>query len=400
MAWRPFEPPCPTGIASMRPEDPTARNRPRYIAALAIVGTVGTIVSMVSPLIVDALVRSTNLTLAQAGFCASLEIGATCAGNLTAIFLMRSMGPRRLIGAGLILMVVGNLLCYHIPGFHSFAAFRAGAGLGSGLTNVWAGLIVQTARPQRNYAIYMAVNNLAVAMLGAAVPSLVHWRGVGAVYLCIALIPLLCTAALGVLPSRAAIARADNGIRPVNVAGQTAAAAMQFLFFFSLSIVWVFLSQYGVRSHIGEAALSTVVSLGWLLVAPLGSLAASYLDGRVSAQKVLFPSSLVLIGVITLLSFAGDRTLFSGASLLLIFLWSFMVPAMMDLVARLDPGGRLGTVTNLMAILGFAAGPAAGSLLIQSSPLGALTVVSVLGFAAMILTIPLAARSSALPERA
>jgi predicted MFS family arabinose efflux permease len=384
----------------MRPEDPTARNGPRYIAALAIVGTVGTIVSMVSPLIVDALVRSTNLTLAQAGFCASLEIGATCAGNLAAIFLMRSMGPRRLIGAGLILMVVGNLLCYHIPGFHSFAAFRAGAGLGSGLTNVWAGLIVQTARPQRNYAIYMAVNNLAVAMLGAAVPSLVHWRGVGAVYLCIALIPLLCTAALGVLPSRVAVARADNGIRPFNVSGQTAAAAMQFLFFFSLSIVWVFLSQYGARSHIGEAALSTVVSLGWLLVAPLGSLAASCLDGRVSAQKVLFPSSLVLIGAITLLSFTDDRVLFSSASLLLIFLWSFMVPAMMDLVARLDPGGRLGTVTNLMAILGFAAGPAAGALLIQSSPLGALTVVSVVGFAAMILTIPLAARSSALPERA
>jgi predicted MFS family arabinose efflux permease len=384
----------------MQPEYPTARDRPRYIAALAIVGTVGTIVSMVLPLIIDALVRSTNLTLPQAGFCASLEIGATCVGNLAAVFLIRSTGPRRLIGAGLVLMVVGNLLCYHIPGFHSFAAYRAVAGLGSGLTNVWAGLIVQTSRPQRNYAIYMAVNNLAVAVLSAAVPSLVHWRGVGAVYLCIALIPLACIAALPILPSRAEAARADNNtLRPFNLSGQTAAGAMQFLFFFSLSIVWMFLAQFGSRSHIGEADLSAVVSLGWFLVAPLGSLAASCLDRKVSAQAILFPSSVFLIGVIALLTFTDDRMLFSSGSLLLIFLWSLMVPAMMDLVAQLDASGRLGTVTNLLAILGFAAGPAAGALLIQSSPMSALTVVSALGFAAMILTIPVAARSSALPER-
>jgi MFS transporter, DHA1 family, inner membrane transport protein len=394
-----IEPTRSSGV-SMGPNAVT-RDRALYILALAIVGTVGTIVSMVSPLIVDALVRSTNLTLSQAGFCASLEIGATCLGNLAAVFLMRSVGPRRLIGVGLILMVIGNVLCYHIPGFHSFATYRSCAGLGSGLTNVWAGLIVQTARPQRNYAIYMAVNNLAVAILGAAVPSLVRWQGVGAVYLCIALIPLLCAAFLGLLPSRAEATRIDRGVGPANRSGQTAASAMQFFFFFGLSIVWVYLSQYGSRSHIGEASLSTVVSLGWLLVAPLGSLAASYLDRRVSARKVLFPSSLVLIGVITLLSFTDDRVLFSSASLLIIFLWSLMVPPMMEMVAQLDASGRLGTVTNLMAILGFAAGPAVGASLIQNSPIGALTAVSVLGFVAMIFTIPLAAaHSSAVPEHA
>src|SRR5579863_4728249 len=216
--------------------DVLVKDRALYIAALASVGTVGTIVSMVSPLIVDALVRSTDLTLSQAGFCASLEIGATCAGNLAAVFLTRRLGPRRLIGAGLILMVTGNVLCYHIPGFLSFASYRSLAGLGSGLTNVWAGLIVQTARPQRNYAIYMAVNNVAVAALGAAVPSLVRWEGVGAVYLCIALVPLLCAAFLGLLPSRAAESGANGKVDPWNRSGQAAACAMQFFYFFSLSI--------------------------------------------------------------------------------------------------------------------------------------------------------------------
>jgi predicted MFS family arabinose efflux permease len=369
---------------------PTEPDRPRYIAALASVGAISTIVSMVSPLIVNALVVSTPLSLPQAGYAASIETAGSCIGNLLAIFLSRRIGPRKLIGAGLILMMGGNFLCYHIGGFASFAAVRAAAGFGCGLTNVWGGLIVQTSRPQRNYAIYMGVTNFAVAVLGAGVPLLVHWQGVGAVYGAIGLFPLLCLAALGALPSAPSCQPVPGEVASADRLRKFAASAMQFLFFFSLSIVWVFLSDFGSRGKIGDSLLSTTVSLGWLLVAPLGSIASGYLEGKASASKSVFFSSLLFIGIVVSLWAGRGPTLFCAAVILFILAWAFVVPAMIHIVAEIDSSGVLGIVANLLAILGFAVGPAVGAAILQNSSLGALVAASILGFALMIVTIPLA----------
>ncbi len=370
-------------------------DQPRYIAALSIVAAVSTIVSMVSPLIVNALVLSTPLTLPQAGYATSLEMAGNCLGNGAAVLLARRIGPRTLIGVGSILMLIANLLCHSIGGFASFSAIRTAAGFGCGLTNVWAGLIVQTARPQRNYAIYMGVTNLAVAILGSCVPLLVRFKGAGAVYVAIAVFPLLCIAVLGLMPSSPAAGQHAAGAASRNVRPKSAASAMQFLFFFSLSIVWVFLSDFGLRAKISESILSTTVSLGWLFIAPLGSLAASYSEGKLSAGKNVFGSVLIFIAIVALLWFGHSPLLFCSAVILLIFVWAFTVPAMIYIVAEIDTSGELGTIVNLLAIVGFAVGPAVGAAILAHSTLGMLAAASMLGFAALLVTVPLSAPRSA-----
>ena len=366
-----------------------------YIATVVAIGVVGTLVIGVSPLIVSGLVESAHLTITQAGYCASIETGGMCLGIILALLLTHRSGPQRLISSGLVVMVVGNLLSTQAVGFASFAGIRLATGIGSGLTILYSLLLAQTTRPQRNFAILMAANVVVSSVCSAAVPTLLAWHGIAGVYLALTLAPLACLLNVRSLATRSTVASTNPPQRgpqrhvPMRTRRIWSACALQLMVTCSLALIWTYLSAFGTRSGISGTGIALTVSLSWLGAGSLGSLSAGLLDGRVNATRILLACALCFIGIIAMLWYGRLPTLFYLNVALFVFVWSVIFPSLMELLAVLDPRGRLAMIGILLQTVGFALGPALGAAILGLSSLANIALTGVLGFAASIATLRL-----------
>lgn len=383
MATREFA--VPLGVQVATPGD-----RRSYVATLVLIGTVAALVMSISPLIVDGLVTAAHLTLSEAGYCASLETVGVCLGTAAALFMERRTSPRAIMAIGLIGMVIGNLLSAKAAGFLGFAMVRFATGASCGLTMIFSGLLAQTMRPQRNFAIYMGVNVVSVALIGMIVPSLVAWKGVAGIYGAIALFGLLCLVnikALSDRPERDTRTTATGVDRARPVRGVVAGCIIQIMFTYGLSMIWTYLAAFGNRRGVGADTLSFVIAISWLLAGAGGSLAAGLLDGKVASRKLVAISGLAFILTVALLWYgAGEvATYVSVASF--IFWWSFVFPPIMNVMAELDPLGQFATIGMLLQTAGFAIGPATAALILRHISLGPVAVAAVIAFVGMIVAL-------------
>lgn len=361
-----------------------ASNGVWYLTILIAIGILGSLVLGVSPLIVQGLVQTVHLTLPQAGYCASAETAGLCFGTALALGLGGRLSFRSVVGAGLLLMILGNVLCAVANGFPAFAALRFLTGIGAGLTMVVNGLLAQTARPQRNFAIYNGFNVATFSAAGSVVPWLLGVGGIVGVYIGVALLAAACVVNIGVVPCRTAGGEAGQEAVPAFRAilrdGGLPACAMQFAFAFGLSIVWTYLGEFGSRSGVSEAHVSSAVSVNWLIAGELGCLATGLLDGRTSPRTLVLMSCLGFIAADILFSLGHGLIAFEIGVALFLFNWSVAFPSVMSVVAKLDPSGQLATAAMLVQMAGFSVGPALGAFLLQSGSLQIIGAVSVLGF--------------------
>jgi predicted MFS family arabinose efflux permease len=337
-----------------------------YIATVVAIGVVGTLVIGVSPLIVSGLVESAHLTITQAGYCASVETGGMCLGIILALLLTHRSSSRRLISGGLVVMVVGNMLSTQAIGFASFAGLRLATGIGSGLTILYSLLLAQTARPQRNFAILMAANVVVSSACSAAVPALLAWHGIAGVYLALTLAPLACLLNVRALTGRSTVKSTNSQQRGPqrHVSMLTrriwSACALQLVVTCSLALIWTYLSAFGTRSGISGTAIALAVSLSWLGAGSVGSLSAGLLDGKVKATRIVLVCALCFIGIIAMLWFSRLPTLFYLNVALFVFVWSVIFPPLMEILAVLDPRGRLAMIGILLQTVGFSLGAGTG----------------------------------------
>lgn len=380
----------------MSATSPSVEDGKAYIAASVAIGVNSGVVMSVSPLIVDALVHFAHLSLSQAGYIAAIETGGICVGTAFVLTLSKHASPRSAIMAGLLMMLVGNILSAGVTGFAGFAGIRFLTGFGCGLTMLFTALLARTSRPQRSFSIFMGANVLAVAAIGGGVPLVLGRWGIAGIYGLIGTISLLCLFGVKAIPGSGRVIAADRADCPVPPAARvkidrriSTAFVMQFLFPCSLAMVWTFLASFGIRRGVDATALSFVVSIGWLLAGTAGSVAAGMIDGKLRASTLVVGSAAAFIAVIAVLWFAGGPTLFYLPVTAFIFLWSFSYPPLMNIMAQLDPSGWLATAGTLVQTAGFAVGPALGARMLQSLELADLAIAGTAGFLGVIAIMPI-----------
>lgn len=376
---------------------------PAYIATLIWIGIVGAVAMGVSPLIVDGLVHSAHLTLAEAGYCASFETGGICVGTITALALAKRFSARRLITFGLLLTIIGNLLSIKVSGFAGFAFIRFSTGLGCGLTIIFTGLLAQTKHTQRNFSIFMCANVVTISAVSLAIPFMLERFGIGGVYGMISIITALALINARLLPvtSAAQVEEVDNGT--VSWKNQpkrsiVIASLIQVLYTGSMTLVWTFMSEFTARHGIAQGNLSIAMSLSWLLAGSAGSVVSGVMDGRMTTKALIVVSATGFILTIVLLWYCVGAVPSYAAVGFFLFFWSFSYPPMMSLLAELDSGGQLAVAGSLLQTAGFAIGPALGAALLQSLTLGAVSAASVAGFMAIVVSIGLIGRPASIQD--
>ena len=194
-------------------------------SALTLVALDGAIVNVALPTLAQTLRVSSAASIAVA---TSYQL-AVVMSLLPFAALGESYGPRRLFVGGAALFIAASALCALSTSLPMLVAARFAQGVGGGAIMAITAMLLRYAMPKERLASAIGWNAVAVALAGAAGPS------VGALILSVAGWPWLFAVnlpigALALVAARALPAVRGSG-RPVDLLSATMSAALFAMFF-------------------------------------------------------------------------------------------------------------------------------------------------------------------------
>jgi predicted MFS family arabinose efflux permease len=366
-----------------------------YLGTVIGIGVVTCLAPAISPLIVAALVKHAHLTLAEAGSCASIETAGMCIGTTLALLLATRRSPRVLLGVGLAIMLISNLLSMKIIGFAEFAVARFAAGTGCGLLMLFQRLLVRTTRPQRNFAIFTAFNVIFSAALSVAIPSLLSMGGIGAAYCVVAFLCAACLLNIATIspvvddPAPAVTARHGvprtsllSRVLPVVHTNPQVAlvCGMVATYTVALAALWTYMSAYGTSHSLPDSEIAKAISVAWLVGGSLGAAACAWIEGRGNLRRHIIGQLVAFAATTLFLGFTRGPVAFWLGVGVFVFLWMLSFASFMSLLAHLDSSGQLATAGSLIQLVAFVAGPAVGVVLLRNGSLTPLIAFATIGF--------------------
>jgi len=330
------------------------------LIAMMLLGATGSLSLGLAPLIVTALSGAGGLTPAQAGQCISAEMAGSVLGTAITILKAQSFARRGIAIVALLIVISANLICIVASDFTGIITSRFIAGIGCGLTTAAYGMLASSNRPTRNFATYAVFAVLIVALCDVSIPKLIPRYGADSVFALIAFVASLSFAAsfrLANEPLSRGIQGSGFSLRGVVNRSVVAGALMTFFYFTALGAFWTYAAQVGTSHGNDPALVATTISIGFLMAGIIGSLLATFLDGRSNALT-------------TIVVCTCSTALFTGAALLLpgplifivaipafILAWFTAYPFFMGVLADVDATGRLAMVGVLIQMSGYVIGP-------------------------------------------
>ena len=347
------------------------------------IGSIALLILGLQPILLGELVDRGALSLEGVGAVAMGEIIAIGIG-VALCDAWVPVGRYRLAAAvAALLAALGSIATPYAQGDAQFLLVRAFCGLAEGAM-VWSttSIIVRTALPDRNAAIFMVVQTLAQAALAAIlalviVPAL-SWQGGFATLAVLAALAAALSAILSksltplAAPSDAAMKWVFKRMVPLGVAFCQMAA---------LSSVWAYLEQLG-QDWGFSAPDAQLLTAAVLTAQVIGGIAAIVLVRRFAVAATLIAGNAVLAAIMSgfWLLPAGNVVPFAVLCLVYGFAWLFLMPFHISLAFRVDAAGRVAMLVPAAQLVGSAIGPLVASLLISGEDASAVPLVG-LGFA-------------------
>lgn len=350
-------------------------HRPAVAATIASLA-IGLVLGNAMPLVLGTLVDSSGISPSTAGNLIALEFGIMAIISLAlaprvARLPMRWLGLGGGLLAGLAQAASGALLPLTDGDFGLFLGLRALTGVGAGLLIAAANAaLTQSTHPARHYgaAGFAAAGISALYLAGlppllAAFPAAPYIALAAVMILPLTLVRHLPLAGTFVAPGEATphVQSLPSFIEP------TAVAVLLAVFCFSLALgaLWPFSDLIGVRIGLSRELTGQILGLNLLCGLAGGAAAASLAERRGVVGPWLL-GCIVLTGVALGLGGARTATHFIAAQLVYGFFYTFTLPYLMAVAARLDASGRCVTAAGGVFLLGTALGPAAGGALTEA----------------------------------
>jgi MFS family permease len=339
------------------------------LAISLIVGSIGTLVLGLQPVLLGALLAEKRVTFDGLALVATAEMLAIGIGSV-AFALLLSANRMRLKAAMLLVGVaIVHGLSADAMSLLALTGLRILAGLlEGGLIAVAVEAIARTANPGRSGGWFVVVQTLAQSISAALLALLVipSWGSAGG-FVALGVVSL---GPLVLLPWLAD----DYGALPggsASVVGQTGRSrrAVALLAIFSLYLfigaIWAFLEPLGAQSGIDSITVGMIVAIS-LLVQVAGALAATALMPHIGYRRVI--GGAAVVAFVLAIGFAGQVSapLFWVLSLATGFLWLFVVPWQIDMTVDVDPSRRTALLVPAAQLFGAAIGPAAAAVFITA----------------------------------
>ncbi len=317
------------------------------------------------PQLVGGLQDYLGLSAAEGGFILSANVAGIAIGSALGFLWVHDASWRMVGKISLSAAIIGNLLAIPIDSVGLLIGLRFIIGLASGSTLALAyAMFAATPRPDRNFGLFLVCSLTSGAVVIPAIPYLMAWLGVAAVYLALALIPAVGLFLIKWIPPHGSahrLAHASDGkiILPVIIIALLA----NLVYYIAQGGVWSYLER--IATAAGQAAGATANALAAsMFAAGLGALLASWLDRRLGRAFPIAVAILLTIVSLWLLMGAFSASIFLLAVVLFNFANNYGHPYLMGYMAAIDKSGRYVVVSAAMQTGGMALGPFISALVL------------------------------------
>ena len=364
--------------------------------SLLMIGLVSGCVPALQPLLLGGLLAEGRISGPQIGHAATVEgLGMALATGIASLFFMTSALRRTA------LIAILGCTCANIATLLStplgIIAARGLSGACNGIL-LWLiiGMINRTQTPARLFAIYITAQATTAFLLSATFATLaLPASGVIGCYGMLALLNLLLLPLLRRIPKAYApltIGRDSATMRLPPFRGRVGLLAIT-LNQAGVMVVWIYLLPIGLQSGQPPAAINAIVSAAIFVRIGAGILAMVFAP-QVNGPLAILCSALASIAALTLLQLSSSNTLWLLATIIFAFSWMFAQPFHIALLNRLDPSNRSAMLVSTAELLGIAAGPFIGSIVIRSNDFQPALQASIACYLVVVIAATAALRSA------
>lgn len=357
-------------------------NSPFSVAAFAALAPVAAAVLLIMPLYVGAIIGSLSFEASKASFFASAEMAGMGLAAIPALYWVNKISWRVVARAALISIFVANLLSAVIDSFGTLLVLRFLAGLAGGsLMSVVMASIGQTAKPDRNFGLWIMSQLVFATIAFSLLPGFVASGGVDVIFSLIAVMAFVGLVATVRIPVGPCQGDATTKKPPTVLAAMTTTAIMGLIavgaYYAGISSVWAFLQQVGIKA--GISAQSIGASLAFSSLAGIaGAFAATVIGVAFGRWRPIVVGIGSLTMSIVIFAQYPTLTLFAIAAALFVFFWNFTIPFYLGSLATVDKTGALMVLSNAAIGLGISAGPLIAGLFLSPRDFSASHIVGAL----------------------
>lgn len=339
------------------------------IAALSVVGFAGV---LFLPLEISGMVEQFGLSEAQAGRIASAHLFAIATSSILLAARMDRVNLRVVCTLGAMLAGAANAFSAVTPSISGLIAGRVLVGLGEGaVLAVVHALVARFGSVDRRAAL----SSFAVLIVGAILyPLLGPWFDRYHSAAVFALAALLALVLGGVALTIGAQANSNGFAGATEHRGKIASGAIVF-FYVGEGALWGYAARIGAGTGMSSEAVSNTLAYAFF-ASLFGPVLAHVWKDRFGRIPPIIASIVILCAVALVLGFSRQPMHFVVATVVFYFVFIFAVVYSTSLVAALDPHGRLAAAVPGYRVIGTALGPLVGSVALEASGFGALSIVS------------------------
>ena len=326
------------------------------------------------PFLVGSFVTLLQMSEAQAGFVASINMFGMCAGLGLAALWGHKWPMSRLVLTALLLIGIGYIVSGFTTTFEGMSIARFVTGFGEGLALAAAvSAVAHVSNPDRLFAFIMFGQSLYGVVGLVAMPYILGSFGLRGVFFGIAALALLTLPFFRMLPDHSKEALSSGRLQ-VNAPVVLVLASLLVLYI-SMTSVWAYYERIGTAISISASNIGAALSAG-LLASMIGALVAAAINDRFRRLPLLSIGVGLTAMSVLILYVAKDFAPYVVSVMLLFGATGFAIPYYMGQLADFDRTGRLATAGYITVFLGSLFGPAMGAALIEDGSYSAMILTA------------------------
>lgn len=332
------------------------------VLSAIILGTVGVLSFIVLPGLVQGFVTELGLSEADANGLAFAEMSGMALATVALIVINRFVNWRYLLGTGLLLAAIGNLISASMGTGSDLSAIRFITGLGEGvvvsLSFTFIGL---TKRTDRNLALYLVLL-LSYGAIGLwAMPSIIATFGLSAIFVAWAIISLVALITVSYIPS-SSNDLVENSPQSAQLNWGLISVALFgcFVFNTAIGVAWANLFLIGMEVSPDEQSVANALLIAQFVAIP-GALLAFLLAPRVPRWALLVFGILTAAATIAMLLGKPEYMMFLVAISAFNFIWNLVQPFILSAISDMDLKGRAMPFAIACQMVGLGFGPGIAS---------------------------------------
>lgn len=353
----------------------------RTVALTLTIGSGGTLVLGIQPLLLETLLSGGRLNASELGWVATGEVLGIALGILLGVRIFSSAGQLKLAAAGLV-MAVANLATLVASRPELILAARSLAGLAEGVLIAAAVLSICYGKsPGRLNAAFLTIGAAPQILLAYLIPAeLVQRFGLNVGFEILAGVGLACSLMALCVRERFApeMTRSTQGIAWTPTVVLVLAATLFTAA--AIGACWSYLGPMGAALGLDQEQTGVAVSIA-TTCALVGSLLVAVVGWRLSFRAALLGGTILQIATVMWILRARGALEFNTALGLFGFLWQGLVPFAMDLIVSVDSSRATAPLVLPLNIAGLSVGPLVASYCVEHSVVGAFRV-ALIGFVA------------------